>query len=128
MSDSIAAWNRVKNISGFSDGQHSIQPIAAPLTLPTSGVAPDAAGASLHYYVRFSMYDGTTFTVDGNKLFGLHDFSFSDDQTLNIGSQSSGAGAGKVTFNPLHLSFSQLGLDPKLFQMLASGAAFKEVD
>ncbi|MDA9520124.1 hypothetical protein XI06_07050, partial [Bradyrhizobium sp. CCBAU 11434] len=116
-----SSWNRVKNISGFSDGVHTIAPLAAPLTLPTSGVAPDSAGASLHYYVRFSMYDGTTFTVDGNKLFGLHGFSFSDDQTLNIGSQSTGAGAGKVTFNPLHLSFSQLGLDPKLFQMLASG-------
>ena len=58
------------------------------------------------------MYDGTTFTVDGNKLFGLHDFSFSDDQTLNIGSQSTGAGAGKVTFNALHLEFTHLGLDP----------------
>ncbi|QAU38253.1 type VI secretion system tube protein Hcp [Bradyrhizobium guangdongense] len=128
MSDSLASWNRIKNISGFSDGVHSGPPLAAPLTLPASGVAPDSAGASLDYYVRFSMYDGTTFTVDGNKLFGLHGFSFSDDQTLNIGSQSTGAGAGKVTFNPLHLSFSQLGLDPKLFQMLASGTAFKEVD
>ncbi|WP_210326193.1 hypothetical protein, partial [Bradyrhizobium guangdongense] len=127
MSDSLASWNRIKNISGFSDGVHSGPPLAAPLTLPASGVAPDSAGASLDYYVRFSMYDGTTFTVDGNKLFGLHGFSFSDDQTLNIGSQSTGAGAGKVTFNPLHLSFSQLGLDPKLFQMLASGTAFKEV-
>ena len=33
-------------------------------------------------------------------LFEVEDFSFDIEQTLNIGSQSSGAGAGKVTFNP----------------------------
>src|SRR6476660_6056795 len=119
MSDSSASWNRIKNISGFSDGVSSGPPTAAPLTLPTSGVSSDTGGSSLHYYVRFALFNGTTLTVDGNKLFALDDFSFSDDQTLNIGSQSSGAGAGKVTFNPLHLSFSQLGLDPKLCLGLA---------
>src|SRR5262249_45018838 len=121
--DEVSAWNRVKNVSGF-DGQ----PLAAPLTLPTSGVSSATGDSSLHYYVRFSLYNGTTLTVDGNKLFALDNFSFSDDQTLNIGSQSSGAGAGKVTFDPLHLSFSQLELDPTLFKMLASGTPFKEVD
>ena len=33
-------------------------------------------------------------------LFEVKDYSFDIEQTLNIGSQSSGAGAGKVTFNP----------------------------
>ena len=33
-------------------------------------------------------------------LFEVEDYSFDIEQTLNIGSQSSGAGAGKVTFNP----------------------------
>ena len=51
-----------------------------------------------------------------------------DTQTLNIGSQSSGAGAGKVTFNDLTLQFAQAGLDPQLLTMLTSGAAFAEVD
>ena len=37
-------------------------------------------------------------------------------------------GAGKVTFDPLQLSFSQLGLDPQLMKMLAAGTPFKEVD
>lgn len=30
----------------------------------------------------------------------IKDYSFDIEQTLNIGSASSGAGAGKVTFNP----------------------------
>ena len=31
-------------------------------------------------------------------------FSFDIEQTLNIGSQSTGAGAGKVTFNPFSIT------------------------
>jgi hypothetical protein len=34
---------------------------------------------------------------------GLEDISFDIEQVLNIGSQSSGAGAGKVTFNPFSI-------------------------
>ena len=34
------------------------------------------------------------------QLFEVSDYSFDIEQVLNIGSQSSGAGAGKVTFNP----------------------------
>ena len=44
-------------------------------------------GLSLHY-VRFTLNSSAALTVDANKLFALDDFSFSDDQTLNIGSQS----------------------------------------
>lgn len=36
----------------------------------------------------------------------LDDFSFDVEQVLNIGSQSSGAGAGKVTFNPFTITKS----------------------
>ena len=32
--------------------------------------------------------------------FEVSDYSFDIEQALSIGSQSSGAGAGKVTFNP----------------------------
>src|SRR5882757_5420300 len=124
---SAAAWDRVRNVASFDTGSGASDPIAAPLTLPEGGVSAGGA-SSLHYYVRFSLRDGTTLTADGNTLFGLDGFSLSDDQTLSIGSATTGAGAGKVTFNPLHLSFSQLGLDPKLFLMLSEGTTFKEVD
>ena len=36
----------------------------------------------------------------GQGLFEIDDYSFDIEQVLNIGSQSSGAGAGKVSFNP----------------------------
>ena len=96
----VSTWNRVTNVSGFNG-----QPVAAPLTLPSSGVSSETGDSSLHYYVRFTLNNGTALTVDANKLFALDSFSLGDEQTLNIGSQSSGAGAGKVTFDPLHLSF-----------------------
>jgi hypothetical protein len=37
-------------------------------------------------------------------LFEVSDYSFDIEQVLNIGSQSSGAGAGKVTFNPFSIT------------------------
>jgi bacteriocin-like protein len=36
----------------------------------------------------------------GSATFEVKDYSFDIEQTLSIGSQSTGAGAGKVTFNP----------------------------
>ena len=42
----------------------------------------------------------TAVPTRGSGLFEVEDYSFDIEQTLNIGSQSSGAGAGKVTFNP----------------------------
>jgi hypothetical protein len=38
--------------------------------------------------------------ASSKQLFEINDYSFDVAQVLNIGSQSSGAGAGKVTFNP----------------------------
>ena len=119
-----AAWDRVRNVEGFGS-----TPLSAPVTLNPQDASVSPRGASaLNYYVRFTLYNGSAVTLNGSQLFALDGFSLSDRQTLNIGSQSSGAGAGKVTFDPLQLNFSQLGLQPTLFQMLASGTAFKEVD
>ena len=38
------------------------------------------------------------------QIFEIEDYSFDIEQTLNIGSQSSGAGAGKVKFNPFSIT------------------------
>ena len=37
-------------------------------------------------------------------LFEVEDYSFDIEQALNIGSQSSGSGAGKVMFNPFSIT------------------------
>jgi hypothetical protein len=123
------SWNRLENKQGFSTtGNNTATPFAAPATLPTNSLVQGAGAHTLDYYVRFTLSDGSTVMVNGDSLFKLESFSLADNQTLNIGSQTVGAGAGKATFDPLHLTFSQLALDPELLKLLTSGATLKEVD
>ncbi len=62
-----------------------------------------------------------------NNIFELENYSVDIAQTLNIGSQSSGAGAGKVSFNPLTVTRRSDRASPILFQMACSGTAFRFV-
>jgi type VI secretion system secreted protein Hcp len=62
-----------------------------------------------------------------SQIFEVEDYSFDIEQTLNIGSQTSGAGAGKVTFNPFSITRKIDQASPTLFQMACSGTAFKVV-
>ena len=124
-----ASWDRITNTNDFStDGETDPPPLAAPATLNDAQTLSPAVSPGLTYYVRFTTANGSTGPLDGSTLYQLNSFSFDDQQTLNIGSQSSGAGAGKVTFNPLDLVLTQPAMTPALFEMLATGAAFKEVD
>ena len=59
------------------------------------------------------------------KVFSIDDFSLDVAQTLNIGSQS--AGAGKVTFNPFSITRNVDCISPVLFQMACSGTPFETV-
>jgi len=60
-------------------------------------------------------------------LFEVEDYSFDIEQVLNIGSQSSGAGAGKVTFNPFSITRKIDCASPQFFQMACSGTPFQTV-
>lgn len=60
-------------------------------------------------------------------LFEVEDFSFDVEQTLNIGSQSSGSGAGKITFNPFSITRKIDRASPTFFAMACSGTPFKQV-
>lgn len=64
--------------------------------------------------------------TSGN-LFEITDVSFDIEQALNIGSQSSGIGAGKVTFNPLNFTRPSDRISPTLFRMCCAGEHFKAV-
>ncbi|MEO8765474.1 MAG: type VI secretion system tube protein Hcp [Ginsengibacter sp.] len=55
-------------------------------------------------------------------------FSGDVEQQLNIGSQSSGAGAGKILFNPFRITKFADAVSPLLFADAASGKAFKTVE
>jgi type VI secretion system Hcp family effector len=65
--------------------------------------------------------------VQNGKVFEIDDFSFDIEQVLNIGSQSSGAGAGKVSFNPFQITRKTDRASPRLFQMCCGGQHFKQV-
>jgi type VI secretion system secreted protein Hcp len=60
-------------------------------------------------------------------LFEIEDFSFDIEQTLNIGSQSTGAGAGKVTFNPFSITRKIDRSSPELFESACSGTPYETV-
>lgn len=60
-------------------------------------------------------------------IFEVDSYSFNLEQTLNIGSQASGAGAGKVTFNPFTITRKTDKSTPVLFQMACSGTPFQSV-
>jgi len=60
-------------------------------------------------------------------VFEVEDYSFDIEQTLNIGSQSSGSGAGKVTFNPFSITRKIDKASPIFFEMSCSGTAFQSV-
>jgi type VI secretion system secreted protein Hcp len=63
----------------------------------------------------------------GPAIFEVSDFSFDIEQTLSIGSASSGAGAGKITFNPFSITRKIDKASPKFFEMACSGTAFQLV-
>ena len=60
-------------------------------------------------------------------VFEVEDYSFDVEQTLNIGSQSSGAGAGKITFNPFSITRKIDKSSSPMFKMACSGTAFQKV-
>jgi len=60
-------------------------------------------------------------------VFEIDDFSFDIEQVLNIGSQSSGAGSGKVTFNPYQITRKSDRISPILFTMCCTGEHFRMV-
>ena len=60
-------------------------------------------------------------------IFEISDFNFDIEQVLNIGSQSSGATSGKVTFNPFTITRNSDRLSPLLFAMCCTGEHFQIV-
>jgi type VI secretion system secreted protein Hcp len=61
-------------------------------------------------------------------LFAIEDWSMDVEQILNIGSPSSGAGAGRVVFNPLTITRKVDQASSRLFLQTASGTPFQFLD
>lgn len=65
--------------------------------------------------------------IKAGYVFEIDDFSFDIEQVLNIGSQSSGIGSGKVTFNPFQITRKSDRASPLLFTMCCTGEHFQQV-
>jgi hypothetical protein len=63
-----------------------------------------------------SLENRQMFSASAPALFEIEDYSFDIEQVLNIGSQSSGAGAGKVTSNPSQITHKVDGASPVLIR------------
>jgi type VI secretion system Hcp family effector len=73
------------------------------------------------------IYNPFKAAFDNGGLFEVEDYSFDIEQTLNIGSQSTGAGAGRITFNPFSITRKIDKSSNVFFQNACSGKSFKQV-
>jgi type VI secretion system secreted protein Hcp len=66
---------------------------------------------------------------DGCKsaLFEIEDYSFDIEQTLGIGSQSTGVGTGRCQFNPFSITRKIDRASPHFFRMACAGKSFCRV-
>jgi type VI secretion system secreted protein Hcp len=65
--------------------------------------------------------------LSGANVFEIDDFNFDFEQVINIGSQSSGGGAGRVTFNAFTINRKFDRASPTFMTMCCAGTHFKEV-
>jgi type VI protein secretion system component Hcp len=93
-----------------------------------------SANAQVTIFVKFTPYSATTVIAPEGNLqahvgqIPVASYSSSDIQTLNIGSQSTGAGAGKLMFSPIIFTKSVSANSPLFFSMMASGTPFQKIE
>jgi type VI protein secretion system component Hcp len=58
----------------------------------------------------------------------VNTLSYNAEQTLNIGSSTSGAGAGKVAFNPFSIHKNVDALSPFLFLQMSEGVPYNQIN
>jgi type VI secretion system Hcp family effector len=78
--------------------------------------------------VSFSGSDNLATGMTAGQVFEIEEWSqLSIEQTLNIGSQSSGTGAGRVDFKEFSITRRIDRASPTFFKMACSGTPFKNV-
>ncbi len=94
-------------------------------------------------YIIFTQQDGTTIQGESatqvtlpaplgggpaNVALPLSSFAMETENAVSIGSATSGAGAGKVKFDPLTITRNFDEASPALFQLCAAGSHLKQVE
>jgi type VI protein secretion system component Hcp len=134
-------------ITGSCTTRQSADPVGeGTASTPSRSVTRGASGMAIEFYVYLVTQNGAVLPGESQIVsppqdpfkraeVGAHaiptqlvSYSFDIEQTLNIGSQSAGAGAGKVTYNPLTITKRVDVNSPTLFSMCCSGTPFKYLD
>ncbi len=101
--------------------------------------------AQISIYVKLTAYDGRVLNTSGvyeasnpinnntieaksGQFIKVSTYNHDVVQTLGIGSQSTGAGAGRITFDPMSVTKTMDATTPILFQNCASGTPFKTAE
>ena len=95
--------------------------------IPAGGGSPLAGESQVQLNLSNDTLANASPPLEQGKVFEIDDFSFDIEQVLNIGSQSSGAGAGKVTFNPFQVTRKTDRASPVFFMMCCAGQHFSQV-
>jgi hypothetical protein len=93
------------------------------LLVAALAAAPAAALAQPLSHATLRPHDGLPAP---KQAFEIDDFSFDIEPVLNLGSRG-GAGAGKVTFNPIKVTRKADQASPRLFRMAATGEQFQTI-
>ena len=103
------------------------------------------AKAQLNTYIRFTDYNGQVLATNGAlepfaemkgnnfdatsiQFLKVTSFGADIEQSLNLGSSSTGAGVGKINLNPFHFTKSLDALTPTLMMNSSAGTPFKTVE
>jgi type VI secretion system Hcp family effector len=70
---------------------------------------------------------GKDFVANPSCVFEIESFGFGIENIVTIGSQSSGAGAGKVVFKPFHIDRRIDKSSPLIYEKCCAGTSFKRV-
>jgi len=96
-------------------------------TWTSSSAGTGKASGAVDYYLQLPNIPGEATATGFEKQIAVSAFTMGFEQTLNIGSQSSGAGAGKITYLPFSIEKHYDLASTKLFLAAAAGTPMNGV-
>ena len=112
----VFAWNRVDNTSDVE-----------PLPTLSAGSGVGGLGQGDTFFLEVTGLSGGSAAEDFQGAFDVSSFAFSIVNPTSLGSAGGGAGAGKVTFSPLTLTFpDETGLT-EFLALVSSGEVLSRV-
>ena len=127
----VEGWDRTPNVNLTSPSGRDSSFDAQQAPASQSGIVQfTTPHHATQFYVRLTDANGAVIHGDGGKSqwFAVSDPTYSGDQTLNIGSQSTGLGAGSVNFDGLSFTLAASSLTEKIDQAVENGQPFQTIE